>query len=170
MFQRLKSVEHSPILNFVKSKKKSITALSLASLSAATLAITTGIAPVRVAGVSNVEKAQAADKILAQGAFGCGYFKLQQAWWGAYMYLNKCAADQMVAQSGITLPAAAAISTWIPGIYGKVVSTAVIYNGAIAGGLSYCSANYNQAYLKFQVVPGPLPPFGLIVVPYVSCT
>jgi hypothetical protein len=60
MFQRLKSIEHSSILNFVRSKKRTITALSLASLSAATLAIATGIAPVKIAGVSNVEKADAA--------------------------------------------------------------------------------------------------------------
>jgi hypothetical protein len=59
MFQRLKSVEHSPILNFVKSKKRSITALGLASLSVATLAITTGIAPVRLAGIETQQKAAA---------------------------------------------------------------------------------------------------------------
>jgi hypothetical protein len=58
MFQ-FKSIDQSPILNFCKKKKRSITALSLASLSAATLAITTGIAPVKIAGVSNQEPAMA---------------------------------------------------------------------------------------------------------------
>jgi hypothetical protein len=53
MFQ-FKPIDQSPILNFCKKKKRSITALSLASLSAATLAIITGIAP-----VSNQEPAMA---------------------------------------------------------------------------------------------------------------
>jgi hypothetical protein len=58
MFQ-FKPIDQSPILNFVKSKKKSITAFSLASLSAATLAVATGIAPVKIAGISNQQPAMA---------------------------------------------------------------------------------------------------------------
>jgi hypothetical protein len=56
MLQRLKSIKHSPILNF---KKRLATAtLGLALLAGTTLA-TTGIVPVKIAGVSNQEPAMA---------------------------------------------------------------------------------------------------------------
>jgi hypothetical protein len=160
MFQRLKSIEHSPILNFVKSKKRTITALSLASLSAATLAITTGIAPVRLAGVSNVEKASA--------------YQSYSAWWGYYYFLNASEARNLAGRLRQTGDYVTAFGI-VTGFYPQVSIPVSLYGwklNNIASTLDSCANSDGHAYYKLYrvVYKDPnLPILKTVYAPDASC-
>jgi hypothetical protein len=159
MFQ-FKPIDQSPILNFCKKKKRTITALGLASLSAATLAITTGIAPVRVAGVSNVQEAKA--------------YQAYSAWWGYYYFLNANEARLLASKLRQTGDYITAIGI-VTGYYPQISIPTALYGwklNNIASTLDSCASSDGHAYFKeYRVVykDPALPILRTVYAPDASC-
>jgi hypothetical protein len=147
--------------NFNFKKRLASATLGLALLAGSTLA-TTGIVPVKIAGVESQQSAKAEDPIIASGSSGCAYFKMQQAWWGQYTYLNKCATLQLADQYGITIALIGAANAKVPGWYKLAFAAGNIYNGSLRTNLYHCAANNGQSFVRLYRV-------GNFMAPYVSC-
>jgi hypothetical protein len=154
-------VDKSPLLSL--SKKGLAKASFAVTIGMVSLAAGTGLLPITVAGVSNTQVASAGDRVIAQGSNGCAYYRMHEAWWGQYLYLNKCAALQMAGQYGVTTAVIRYIAEKTPGVYRAPVSLAAFYGGSLSTSLYVCAANNGQAYIRFYKT-GPS-----TVLPYVSC-
>jgi|GEM_PF-4170410 hypothetical protein len=110
-------------------------------------------------------KAASADPVIASGRYGCAEFKLYQAWWGQYMFLNRCAALQVADAYGITNSVVSTISSRVPAAYRLPISLGNLYANSLKNSLRTCAAKNGQAYMRFYTVLIPRP----MVLPYVSC-
>jgi hypothetical protein len=160
MFRDFLNVDKSPLVAL--SKKSSKRAGLLTAVALATVSISTGVFPLTVAGVSNTQPANAADYVIDQGWNGCGYYKTQQAWWGQYTYLNKCAALQVADRYGIAVTLTNLLVGVVPGWYKAPFAAANMTNNSVRTSLYHCAANNGQAYLRLYKAGG-------LVQPYVSC-
>lgn len=129
----------------------------------ATVSISTGIAPFTIGNVSNTQPAFASDRVIWESSNGCAYFRMHEAWWGQYVYLNKCATLQVAGRTGIMNGVIGAIANKTPGFYRAPVTLAGLYGGNLTVGLYRWAANNGQSYLRFYK-PAPM-----TVIPYVSC-
>jgi hypothetical protein len=161
MFKDLLKFDKSPILRFTKTKL-SKTAL-IASVGISTLSVSTGIVPLTIAGIQNQRSAIAADAVIGEGGYGCGYFRMHQAWWGQYTYLNKCGALQLADTYGISMGLIGFANAKVPGWYKAPFVVANLYNGSLRTQLYHCAANNGQAYMRLYSTP-----WGM--APSISCT
>jgi len=129
-------------------KKFFTTALATAAIAASSLAFAPS--PVR------------ADNVIASGSNGCATFRHYQAWWGQYIYLNQCAANQVADFYGVYNDLIGNITRFVPSRFGRPVNIAVFYSRTIRNNLRTCASRNGQAYLRFYGS-------GTQVIPYVSC-
>lgn len=135
------SVNKSRLANLSKkgfAKAGLFTTVVLASVS-----ISTGLMPINVAGVTNLEVAEAqACQTSMQG---------YTAWWGVYARLNQCATNKLAYHS--TKGAiAASLGALFPNPTSQAVSVLVAGGiGLHANKLQYCANNYGQSYVKIGI-------------------